>query len=134
MNHAIARTLSQTTGQMISSGTNSPPALSRGINPVIVKQNPKISNLVCMMTHFWNNMFCFVVNMTMPSRRKATGSKGQRSGRQTVKPVNYSEDENDQDDSDVSESENDTNEEESVKTKGNFTLIITIRYPYKSPR
>ena len=60
----------------------------------------------------------------MPSRRKSAGSKGQRSGSPKVKPVNYSEGENDEDKSDVSESENDTNEEESVKGKGNFTLII----------
>ena len=58
----------------------------------------------------------------MPSRRKSAGSKGRRSGRPKVKPVNYSEGENDEDNSDVSE--NDTNEEESVKGKGNFTLII----------
>ena len=62
--------------------------------------------------------------MTMSSRRKSAGSKGRRSGRPKVKPVNYSEGENDEDNSDVSESENDTNEEESVKSKGNFTLII----------
>jgi hypothetical protein len=62
--------------------------------------------------------------MTMSSRRKSAGSKGWRSGRPKVKPVNYSEGENDEYNSDVSESENDTNEEESVKSKGNFTLVI----------
>ena len=56
----------------------------------------------------------------MPTRRKATGSKGRRSGRQKVKLVNYSEGENDKDNSDVNGSENDTNEEESVKSKGNY--------------
>ena len=60
----------------------------------------------------------------MSSRRKSAGSKGRRSGSPKVKPVNYSEGENDEDNSDVSENENDTNEEESVKGKGNFTLII----------
>jgi hypothetical protein len=55
----------------------------------------------------------------MSSRRKSAGSKGWRSGRPKVKPVNYSEGENDEDKSDVSE--NDTNEEESVKSKGNYT-------------
>ena len=50
----------------------------------------------------------------MSSRRKATGSKGRRSG------VSYFEGENNEDNSDVSESENETNEEESVKSKGNY--------------
>jgi len=56
----------------------------------------------------------------MPTRRKVAGSRGQSSGKQKVKPVNYSEDDNDEDNSHVSESENDTNEEESVKSKGNY--------------
>jgi hypothetical protein len=55
----------------------------------------------------------------MPTRRRAAGSKGQKSGSRQIKPVNYSEGENDEDKSDVSE--NDTNEEESVKSKGNYT-------------
>ena len=57
----------------------------------------------------------------MPTRRRAAGSKGQKSGSRQIKPVYYSEGENDEDKSDVSESENDTNEEESVKSKGNYT-------------
>jgi hypothetical protein len=41
----------------------------------------------------------------MPTRRRAAGSKGQKSGSRQIKPVYYSEGENDEDKSDVSESE-----------------------------